>query len=499
MKIKKCISIFLSVLVFCSVIFSTSAFAAIMSSQGFNFQRIDASSKAEILGITKGSSIATSKSITIPSSLNGCVIVSIGKNAFNNNTVQEEIIMPKTITSISDYAFSNATALKTITIPEKVQTIGSLAFYGCKSLQNVNFQGSKVNYIERATFYGCTSLENFIVPSSVNTIDSMAFAYCNSLKKIYLPPTVSVISNDAFLNTKNITIYGTIGTNAYYYAMEKGIPFVDLPTDKDTLFLNNSITAAKYKLVENMSVYIPSTVQKLQEEYEKALIVQSDFFSTQEDIDTAATNLSMAYKSLKLTAMIQLETVVANANTVLNDSGIYTEASVNELSKAITSAEELIKTNNQSETIINDMITLVNNKIAALVLQSKADLQALIAQYDEIVKTEYYKYTEDSITAFTTAINTANTVIENTTSTDEIYKAEINNLTQAYNSLATLKTGDVNLDNNVGVIDVIFVLRNIVGTVDFNERNQYTADMSKDGKITIFDAIMLQQYILEIV
>ena len=499
MKIKKSIAIFLSVLMLCSVIFSTPAFAAIMSSKGFDFQPIDGTSKAEIVGIASGAETASSAKITIPSSINNFLIIRIATNAFKDNNVAEEIILPDTITELSELAFNDAKTLKTITIPNKVQMMGSLVFNNCTSLTNITFKTTRLSIIPRASFYGCKSLDNVIIPASVNTIDSMAFAACVSLKRIYIPPTVSVINNDSFLYDDNLTIYGEAGSSAHVYAQKKNIPFVHLPEDKSEYLLNNWLSSAEYVLKGDMSEYIPETAEKLQVEYERALAVKNDFFSTQSDIDNAVNNLSTAYKELKLSLMPQLVETVENAKILLANSDVYTANSVNELSKAITSAEELIKTNNQSETIINDMITLVNNKIAALVLQSKADLQALIAQYDEIVKTEYYKYTEDSITAFTTAINTANTVIENTTSTDEIYKAEINNLTQAYNSLATLKTGDVNLDNNIGVIDVIFVLRNIVGTVDFNERNQYIADMSKDGKITIFDAIMLQQYILEIV
>lgn len=497
MKIKKSIAIFLSVIMLCSVIFSTSAYAAIMSSKGFDFQPVDGTTKAEIVGISSGSELESSKSITVPSSLNNFLIIRIATNAFKDNNVAEEIILPETITEFSELAFNNAKTLKTITIPNKVQSMGALAFNNCTSLTNVTFKTTRLSIIPRASYYGCSSLDNVIIPSSVNTIDSMAFAACVSLKKIYIPSTVSVINNDSFLYDDNLTIYGVAGSSAHVYAKKKNIPFVELPENKSTYLLNNWITSADYVLKGDTSEYLPETVDKLIQEYETALAVKNDFFSTQSDIDNAVNNLSTAFKALKLKAMLQLEETVENAKNLLANSDIYTPTSVNELSKAVTSAEELIQNNVSTTTQLNDMITLLNEKINSLVLKSKVDLQALIAQTDEIAKTEYYKYTEDSITALTTAINSANAVIENANSTDEAYKAEITNLTNAYNSIATLKIGDVTLDNNVGVTDVIMLLRNIVGTVDFNERNQYTADMNADGRITIFDAIMIQHQILE--
>lgn len=497
MKIKKSIAVFLSVLMICSVIFSTSAFAVVISSQGFDIQRINSTSKAEIVGITEGSELESSTSVTIPSSLNDCLITSIATNAFRNAT-QEEIILPDSITNISTLAFDNATALKTFTIPVNVQTIGSLVFNNCTSLTNVTFKATNISIISRAMFYNCESLDNVIIPSSVNTIESMAFAECTSLKRIYIPSNVSVISDDAFLYTNNVTIYGTSGTPAYYYALNKGIPFIELSENKSMRTLNNWITSAKYKLKEDLSAYVSSTVENLQAEYEKAILVRDDFFSTQSDIDTAATNLATAYKGLKLTAMTELETTVATAKSLLENSDIYTEDSVNQLSEAIISAESIIEKSYPTATEVTDMISLLNEKINSLVLQSKIDLQTLVNQANEIINSDANLYTEVSISALTTAIANANLVLENSNSTDEIYKSEITTLTQAYDSLVPLTMGDVNLDGDLTVTDVMYVLKNVVGTFNFDDRQQYVADINADGTITVVDAILIQKLVLEL-
>lgn len=497
MKIKKSIAVFLSVIMLCSVIFSTSAFAVVISSQGFDIQRINSTSKAEIVGITEGSELESSASVTIPSSLNDCLITSIATNAFRNAT-QEEIILPDSITNISTLAFDNATALKTFTIPVNVQTVGSLVFNNCTSLKNVTFKATNISIISRAMFYNCESLDNVIIPSSVNTIESMAFAECTSLKRIYIPSTVSVINNDTFLYSNNVTIYGTSGTPAYYYAINKGIPFIELPEEKKMLTLNNWITSAKYKLREDLSAYVPATVENLQVAYENAILVKNDFFSTQSDIDTAVNNLSTAFKALKLIVISQLEETVENAKALLENSDIYTENSVNQLLAAITSAEEIIQKTSVTSTEVNDMISLLNEKINSLVLQSKVDLQALIENANKVVDNDFYLYTEASVSNLTTAIANANLVLENVNSTDEIYKQEIEKITQTYNSLVLLTIGDSNLDADLNIIDVIYVLKNVVGTLEFNERQQYVSDMNADGAITVIDAIMIQKLVLEL-
>ena len=143
------------------------------------------------------------------------------------------------------------------------------------------------------------------------------------------------------------------------------------------------------------------------------------------------------------------------------------------------------------------MIALLNEKMNSLVLQSKVDLQVLIENVSKAVDNDFYIYTEASLSALTNALANANDVFEDVNSTDEIYKNEIEKLTQAYNSLVLLTIGDSTLDTNLDISDVICILKNIVNTIEFNERQQYVSDMNEDGKITVVDAILLQRLLLD--
>lgn len=88
-------------------------------------------------------------SITIPSSVNGITITSIGENAFADSDLTE-IIMPKNITSIGKGAFENCLQLKTVAAAN-VTTIGDRAFYNCQTLRNPYF--SELTSIGAYSFY----------------------------------------------------------------------------------------------------------------------------------------------------------------------------------------------------------------------------------------------------------------------------------------------------------------------------------------------------------
>ena len=127
MKVKRSIAIFLLMLTLFSTFTSTSVLAVVQSSQGVDFERLS-STTAESVGLTPGSQAESSTVVTIPSSLKNCLLVSVAKEAFKDNAVQEEIILPDSIGEISTMAFYNATKLKTFTFPRNVQILGDFAF-----------------------------------------------------------------------------------------------------------------------------------------------------------------------------------------------------------------------------------------------------------------------------------------------------------------------------------------------------------------------------------
>ena len=75
--------------------------------------------------------------VVVPSSTNGYPVVSIGDDAFFNQTFITSITIPTSITNIGFSAFNSCAGLTSITIPNSVSGIGNLAFGFCSSLTNI--------------------------------------------------------------------------------------------------------------------------------------------------------------------------------------------------------------------------------------------------------------------------------------------------------------------------------------------------------------------------
>ena len=93
--------------------------------------------------------------VSIPSSLNGYSVTSIGYKAF-----------------------SSCSSLTSVNIPDSVTYIGSYAFSACTSLTNATI-GNSVTYIGEYAFDYCPALTSVIIPDSVTYIGSRAFQQCS--------------------------------------------------------------------------------------------------------------------------------------------------------------------------------------------------------------------------------------------------------------------------------------------------------------------------------
>ena len=67
--------------------------------------------------------VNTTGAITIPDSLDGYTVVSIGKGAFYNTAISSAVI-PETVTEIGSEAFRSCENLVSVNIPKNVTTIG---------------------------------------------------------------------------------------------------------------------------------------------------------------------------------------------------------------------------------------------------------------------------------------------------------------------------------------------------------------------------------------
>ena len=144
----------------------------------------------------------TSGAITIPSTLGGYPVTTIGSGAFLSLTNLTSVVIPDSVISIGSYAFRDCDKLASITIPGSVASIGSRAFFSCNGLANVIISGG-VKDIGEDAFSACP-FTSVTIPSSVTNIGSYAFFYCSGLTSVTIPDSVTSIGLYAFDNCPRI-------------------------------------------------------------------------------------------------------------------------------------------------------------------------------------------------------------------------------------------------------------------------------------------------------
>lgn len=122
--------------------------------------------------------------VTIPSEVNGILVVTIGSNIFGYGNAVTSITIPNGVASIDNGAFDECRQLTSVSIPNSVRTIGWSAFEMCYNLHSVTLPEGLVSIGEMA-FAKCAIREIYI-PDSVQSIGSAAFAGYH-INKISLP------------------------------------------------------------------------------------------------------------------------------------------------------------------------------------------------------------------------------------------------------------------------------------------------------------------------
>lgn len=178
--------------------------------------------------------LMTEGNVTIPQTINGFHITSIGNYAFEDCQNITSVVFPNTLTNIgfaafrscsnlrnvsfpkglvtiSDWAFAYCTSLESIYIPNSVKNIGSRMLVGCVGLSKLEVEEGNTEYDSRDdcnaiilkqanSFYdtlliGC---KNTIIPNGVYYVGDFAFCDCTSLTSIVIPDSIIEIGRYAF-------------------------------------------------------------------------------------------------------------------------------------------------------------------------------------------------------------------------------------------------------------------------------------------------------------
>jgi hypothetical protein len=149
-----------------------------------------------------------SGALTIPATIEGKAVTSIGEAVFSDCRDLTSITIPDSVTSIEGYAFRRCSGLSSITIGNSVTSIGEAAFIGCISLMSITIPDSVTSIGKRA--FKFSALTSITIPDSVTSIGEEAFGVTR-LKTITIPDSVTSIGEMAFYECKSLTTVTFLG------------------------------------------------------------------------------------------------------------------------------------------------------------------------------------------------------------------------------------------------------------------------------------------------
>ena len=198
-----------------------------------------------ITGCDKNASCA----LTIPDTIQGKTVTSIGASAFSSCNKLTSITIPDGITNIGANTFRGCTGLTSITIPDGVTSIGERAFKDCTSLTSITIPDS-VTSIGDLAFYTCRGLTSITIPDGVTSIGDGVFAYCRGLTTIMIPDSVTSIDSRAFNSCNSLTTI-EVGVGNVNYTVVNGVLF---NTEKTVLHTYPaSKTGTTYTISDNVT------------------------------------------------------------------------------------------------------------------------------------------------------------------------------------------------------------------------------------------------------
>lgn len=179
---------------------------------------------------------STSGAITIPSTLGGYMVTSIGNYAFADCIGLTSATIPDIVTSIGECAFINCSGLTSVMIGNGVTSIGNCAFSGCSGLSSFSVGAGNTKYssvngllvskdgkilvagingdvvipncvtsIGNYAFDDCIGLTSVTIPDSVTTIGYGAFCSCSGVTSLTIGNSVTNIGESVFLNCSGLT------------------------------------------------------------------------------------------------------------------------------------------------------------------------------------------------------------------------------------------------------------------------------------------------------
>ena len=141
--------------------------------------------------------------IIVPETIDGYLVVAIGRSAFEGNKYLRTMLIPDCITSIDDRAFAK-TNLQSLVLPEKLEHLGSEILAGNTDVMEITIpktvKETKWNYLTEGPF-GNSNIKNAIIENGMTTVCDYMFMGNTTLESVSLPETITKIGDHAFEKT----------------------------------------------------------------------------------------------------------------------------------------------------------------------------------------------------------------------------------------------------------------------------------------------------------
>lgn len=155
--------------------------------------------------------------VTVPGSINGLLVTTVGRRAFEGNEFLLSVTIPDSVLTVGNGAFRNCVNLRNVNGMASVTSIDSEAFQNCSSLTSVSF-GSALKSIGYQSFRDCVSLAECRLPASITSLGTSCFRG-SGLVSVAVPANITLYDR-AFQECQKlerVTIGANIALESYLF------------------------------------------------------------------------------------------------------------------------------------------------------------------------------------------------------------------------------------------------------------------------------------------
>ena len=382
--------------------------------------------------------------VNIPTEIDGKPVTSIGKHAFSGFSLTE-ITIPDSVASIGEYAFYGCTSLTEITIPDSVTSIGDCSFWGCTSLTEITLPDS-VTYIGYKAFLDTPWLKIKQAENPLVIVNHILIDGTTCTGSVSIPSGVTSIGVWAFdgcISLTEITIPDSVRSIESTFEGCTSLTEITIP---------NSVTSIGYYTFSDCTrltkITIPDSVTSIGGYAFKGC--------------TSLTEITIPNSVVDIG-----ESAFENC-TNLTIYGYFGSA-------AETSAAE--------------------NKISFVSIGGVQTTEPVATTTTELVTTTTISTSKATSTTARTVTPPSTAIKHQATATSENQTTTSSTSSESFSPIY----GDINLDGQVDITDVILLNRYCSGTVSLNKNAVKNADCDGDKEVSSNDAVVLLQFLVHIV